>query len=179
LLRGSHHRCTSARCGPRLAGESRPTPARCAQAAYPSRPRRSQRGHSKGDLVPKSVRISVIGAGSGVFSLGLVKDLCLNENLRESEVSFMDLNQERLDIVSGLAHRYAEEFGSRLRFETTLDRQAALRDADYVVNTASARSHAAQRRERELTQEHGYYYGGTNLDAPFENFDLMLSVARD
>jgi len=125
------------------------------------------------------VRISVIGAGSGVFSLGLVKDLCLNANLRESEVSFMDLNPERLEIVHRLAQRYAEELGSRLRFETTLDREAALTDADFVINTASARSHHAQRRERELTAEHGYYYGGTNLDAPFENFDLMLSVARD
>ena len=129
--------------------------------------------------MPKSVKISVIGAGSGVFSLGLVKDLCLNDNLRESTVTFMDLNADRLDIVLRLAQRCAEEFGSAMRFETTLDREAALRDADYVINTASARSHAAQRRERELTLERGYYYGGTNLGMTFENFDLMLSVARD
>ncbi len=37
----------------------------------------------------RSVRISVIGAGSGVFSLGLVKDLCLTENMHDSEVSFL------------------------------------------------------------------------------------------
>ena len=67
----------------------------------------------------KSVKISVIGAGSGVFSLGLVKDLCLNENLRQSQVTFMDLNAERLEIVHRLAGRYAEEFGSAMRFETT------------------------------------------------------------
>jgi alpha-galactosidase len=129
--------------------------------------------------VPTSVRISVIGAGSGVFSLGLVKDLCLTDNLRDSVVSFMDVNPERLEIVHKLAVRYADELGTRMRFEKTLDRAAALRDADFVVNTASASSHHAQRRERDLTAEHGYYYGGTNLHAPFENFDLMLSVARD
>src|SRR5919109_83389 len=105
----------------------------------------------------RPVRISVIGAGSGVFSLGLVKDLCLTPNLRESEVAFMDLNPERLDIVHSLAVRYADELGSRLRFEKTTDRAAALRDADFVINTASARTHHAQRRERELTAEHGYY----------------------
>jgi len=129
--------------------------------------------------MPKSVRISVIGAGSGQFSLGLVKDLCLTENLRDSEVSFMDLEPERLDMIHRLAVRYANELGSRMRFEKTLDRAASLRDADFVINTASAKTHHAQRRERELTAEHGYYYGGTNLDAPWENFDLMLSVARD
>src|SRR4051812_42110706 len=129
--------------------------------------------------MPKSVKIGVIGAGSGVFSLGLVKDLCLNDNLRESQVTFMDLNADRLKIVERLARRYAEEFGSAMRFETTTDREAALRDADFVINTASPVSHHAQRRERELADEHGYYYGGTNLHAPFPQFDLMLSVARD
>ncbi len=125
------------------------------------------------------VRIAIIGAGSGVFSLGLVKDLCLNSNLRDSEVCFMDLNRERLDIVHNLARRYADELGSSLRFEQTQDRERALKDADFVINTASARTHQAQRRERELTAEHGYYYGGVNLHTPFENFDLMLSVAHD
>jgi alpha-galactosidase len=127
----------------------------------------------------KSVKISIIGAGSGVFSLGLVKDLCLTDNLRDSEVSFMDLNPERLDIVHRLASRYADELGTSMRFEQTTDRAASLRDADFVINTASAKTHLAQRRERELTADYGYYYGGVNLHAPFENFDLMLSVARD
>jgi alpha-galactosidase len=101
----------------------------------------------------KSVRISVIGAGSGVFSLGLVKDLCLTENLQDSEISFMDISAERLDIVHGLAVRYASELGTRMRFERTQDRAASLRDTDFVINTASARTHQAQRRERKLTLE--------------------------
>jgi hypothetical protein len=102
--------------------------------------------------MPRSVKISIIGAGSGVFSLGLVKDLCLTDNLRESEVCFMDLNPERLDIVHGLAVRYAEELGSRLRFQKTQDREVALQDANFVINTASAKTHQAQRRERELNR---------------------------
>src|SRR5215472_5532062 len=134
---------------------------------------------SRGIALAKSVRISVIGAGSGQFSLGLVKDLCLTENLRDSQVSFMDLDQERLDVVTTLAKRYAEELGTRLRFEQTTDRARSLTDADFVINTASARPHHSQRRERELTADYGYYYGGTNIHAPFENFDLMLAVARD
>src|SRR3982074_3031550 len=127
----------------------------------------------------KSVKISIIGAGSGVFSLGLVKDLCLTENLRDSEVSFMDLNPERLEVVHRLASRYADELRPSLRFEKTTQPAASRRDADFVINAASAKTHLAQRRERELTADYGYYYGGVNLHAPFENFDLLLSVARD
>jgi alpha-galactosidase len=129
--------------------------------------------------MPKAVRISVIGAGSGQFSLGLVKDLCLTENLRDSQVSFMDVDSSRLETIHRLAVRYADELGARLRFESTTDRAASLTDADFVINTASAHSHRAQRQERELVADYGYYYGGTNLPDGPENFDLMLSVAHD
>jgi len=129
--------------------------------------------------MPKPVRISVIGAGSGVFSLGLVKDLCLTPNLNGSEVSFMDIDPERLEVVHKLAERYADELGAKLRFEATTDRAASLQDADFVINTASASSHAAQRAAREMADKYGYYYGGTNLHERHENFDLMLSVAHD
>jgi alpha-galactosidase len=128
--------------------------------------------------MPKSVRIAVIGAGSGVFSLGLVKDLCLTPNLRGSEVAFMDIDPERLETVHKLAGRYAAELGADVRFEKTVEREAALKGADFVVNTASARGHHAQRRQRERTAERGYYYGGFEFtDA--ENLDLMMSVCRD
>ena len=39
------------------------------------------------------IKVSVIGAGSAQFSLGLVKDLCLTEGLAGSQVCFMDLSQ--------------------------------------------------------------------------------------
>ena len=129
--------------------------------------------------MPKPVRISVIGAGSGVFSLGLVKDLCLTPNLSGSEVSFMDINPERLETIHKLAQRYADELGAKLTFEATTDRTASLQDADFVINTASASSHAAQRAAREMADKYGYYYGATNLHERHENFDLMLSVAHD
>ncbi|HEX5417973.1 MAG TPA: alpha-glucosidase/alpha-galactosidase [Chloroflexota bacterium] len=129
--------------------------------------------------MPRPVRISVIGAGSGVFSLGLVKDLCLTPNLNGSEVSFMDINPERLETIHKLAGRYADELGAQLRFEATTDRVASLKDADFVINTASASTHAAQRAAREMADKYGYYYGGTNLHERHENFDLMLSVAHD
>src|SRR5437879_4385057 len=102
--------------------------------------------------MPRSLKISIIGAGSGVFSLGLVKDLCLTDNLRESEVCFMDLNPERLEIVHQLAVRYAQELGSGLRFQKTQDSHVALQDADFVINTASAKTHQSQRREGERWQ---------------------------
>ncbi|SVC03176.1 uncharacterized protein METZ01_LOCUS256030, partial [marine metagenome] len=49
------------------------------------------------------IKVSIFGAGSVVFSLGLVKDLCLTNGLHDTLVSFMDIDQERLGVIHKLA----------------------------------------------------------------------------
>ncbi|MFC1716245.1 alpha-glucosidase/alpha-galactosidase [Candidatus Poribacteria bacterium] len=125
-----------------------------------------------------SIKVTVIGAGSVVFSLGLVKDLCLTEGLKGSEVCFMDINEERLDIIHKLGVRYAEDLGSDLQFHSTLDREESLQDADFVVNTATiTHNEYFAKRRRALTTEHGYFYGRTGMP-DYHNSQLMLDVAR-
>lgn len=128
--------------------------------------------------MPKPVRISVIGAGSATFSLGLVKDLCLTENLAGSQVSFMDIDAERLKAVTQMAERYTAEIGSKLTFEQTTSREASLKDADFVINTAAVQSHYHQVDMRAVYGRNGYYYNGPSFGS-FYNFNLMLDVARD
>jgi alpha-galactosidase len=74
---------------------------------------------SKEGAPMSSVKVTIIGAGSVVFSLGLVKDICLTQELKGSTVHFMDINEERLDVVYQLAKRYAEDLGTDLKFEKT------------------------------------------------------------
>jgi alpha-galactosidase len=125
-----------------------------------------------------AIKLAVIGAGSAVFSLNLVRDLCLTEDLRGSTVSLMDIDEVRLDMVHEMARRYAAELGADLRFEKTTDRPGALRDAHFVINTALAAGHEHEEAERSLMEQHGYYRG-IGLAARYRQFDLMLSVARD
>ena len=126
----------------------------------------------------KAVRIGVIGAGSATFSLGLVKDIILTEGLKGSEIVWMDINADRLDAISKLASRYAKEMGADLRFDQTTDREAAIRDSDFVISTADVKGHHHARRQRDVTARHGYYYGGVDIGS-FYNFNLMLDIARD
>ena len=128
--------------------------------------------------MPRSIRIGVIGAGSATFSLGLVKDLCLTENLKGSEVSFMDIDADRLEAVTRMAERYTDEIGSDLRFHQTTDRSECLQDCDFVINTAAVQSHHHQADMREVYERHGYYYRAPAGNS-FYNFNLMLDVARD
>jgi alpha-galactosidase len=124
------------------------------------------------------VKIGVIGAGSAQFSAGLVNDLCRTESLSGSHVTFMDINPEPMDTIRRLAVRFAEELGVDYTFETTTDREAALWDADFVVNTAYVLGHHHAREVRELTAKHGYYYGGVSL-VPWHQLRMMLDVAQD
>ena len=127
-----------------------------------------------------AVKVTVIGAGSATFSLGLVKDLCLTEGLAGSQVCFMDIDQERLDMIHKLAARYAGELGANLSFESTTDRKASLEDADFVINTASVVTHHQSLARRDVGMKHGYYYGRVSAgDYVYRNGRFMLDVARD
>ncbi len=126
----------------------------------------------------RAIKLGVIGAGSAVFALGLVRDLCLAESLHGSEITFMDVDAERLEMMGRLATRYADELGVDLRFSTTLERTEALREADFVLNTALAGGHGQEEAWRHEAEKLGYYRG-LRLQTYFHQFGLMLSLARD
>jgi alpha-galactosidase len=96
-----------------------------------------------------------------VFSLNLIRDLCLTPNLQGSTVSFMDINERRLDTAFTLCSRYAKEVGTRLTLEKTLDRRKSLENADFVVNFALAASHDRLKDGWAIAEKHGYRFGGS------------------
>jgi len=51
--------------------------------------------------------------------MGMVKDLCLTEGLSGSHITFMDIDEERLDMIYKLGTRYAQQLGSSLTFDKT------------------------------------------------------------
>lgn len=107
------------------------------------------------------IKIAVIGAGSAVFSLSMIRDLCLTPNLSGSRIVFMDIDQSRLDAAYTLCQRYAQEVGTTLRLEKTTDRREALQGADFVINTALAAGHHRLREGWEIGRKHGYRLGGS------------------
>ena len=126
----------------------------------------------------KKLKICIIGAGSAQFSLGMVKDLCLTQNLRGSHISLMDIDEARLDTVYTLATRFSSQLGSDLTFDKTTDRNTALYGADYVINTGYVLGHVVEAQLRDLCSKYGYYHFGGAL-GPYHQFWLMLSVAKD
>jgi alpha-galactosidase len=106
-------------------------------------------------------KISIIGAGSAVFSLNMIRDICLTPKLRGCTVALMDINAARLDAIYALCARYADEIGIELKLSKTTDRREALRGADIVVNAALVAGHQRLRDGWDAARKHGYRWGGS------------------
>jgi alpha-galactosidase len=133
-----------------------------------------------------NIKISLIGAGSGAFSLALIRDICLTKNLEGCTVSFMDINTERLEGSYHLCRRYAEELGVHINFEKTHNREESLAGADFVINTALAAGHHRLQAGWEIAKRYGYRWGGSlaimHDEAFWINFyqlRLFESIAQD
>jgi alpha-galactosidase len=126
-----------------------------------------------------AVQVCIIGAGSAQFSMGMVKDLCLTEGLAGSHITFMDIDEDRLDMIYRLGTRYAQQLGAPLTFDKTTNRAAALQDADFVINTAYVLGHTVEADMRKLAgDKYGYYHSGGQIGR-YHQLRLMLDVAQD
>lgn len=105
------------------------------------------------------IKVSIIGAGSAIFSLRLVNDFCKTKELSGSLISLMDVDRARLDAVHSLAKRYAAELGVDIKFEKTTNVKQSIENADFVINTALVGGHEQQEIIREIGEKHGYYRG--------------------
>lgn len=79
-------------------------------------------------------KITFIGAGSTVFAKNLLGDILSYRELQDSTISLFDIDPERLRTSEVVAHKIADYFGAKPKIEATMDRCAALKDADYAIS---------------------------------------------
>ncbi len=136
------------------------------------------------------VKVAFIGAGSAVWSSAIVVDLLINESLKNVvDIWLMDVDPWRLEVIYGFAKRYVEELGVGARAYKTTDRREAIRDADFVVNSAMAKGHGYYEMLREVSERHGYYRGINSVEWNYVSdyhtiwgyyqFKLFMEIARD
>ncbi len=137
----------------------------------------------------KDIKISIIGAGSAVWSIRVLVDIMLKECLRGAKVYLMDIDEDRLNLVYGFAKRYAEELHVPIEFHKTTDRIEAIKESDFVINSAMAKGHMYYELMREATEKHGYYRGINSVEWNmvsdyhtiwgYYQFKLVMSITRD
>ncbi|KDB53006.1 glycoside hydrolase family protein [Sphaerotilus natans subsp. natans DSM 6575] len=80
-------------------------------------------------------KITLIGAGSTVFTRNLLGDILAWPELAEAEIALHDIDVHRLDLSRQVAERLAGLLGARPLITATTDRRRALDGARFVINT--------------------------------------------
>lgn len=81
------------------------------------------------------MKITLIGAGSTVFTRNLLGDILSYPELAQAEIALHDIDEHRLQLSAMVAQRVAEAVQARPTITATTNRRAALEGAQFVINT--------------------------------------------
>jgi alpha-galactosidase len=131
------------------------------------------------------MKVVVIGAGSADFGTGNLAALMRYEKLRGAEVALVDINEGRLKLIEGLAKRFNQEWGSRIKIAASTDRRQVLAGADFVVVSVAVDREARWQLDFEVTlplglrQPYAENGGPGGLAHSLRNIPLVMGIARD
>jgi alpha-galactosidase len=97
----------------------------------------------------------LIGAGSTVFTPGLLHDLTSSGAFEDYTVHLVDLNAQAAETMAAIGRRLARRHGSSLRFEAHTDRRAALPGARFVATTIAVGGAQGWRADLDIPARYG------------------------
>ncbi len=127
----------------------------------------------------------LIGAGSTVFTPGLLRDLASSPLSDRYDVRLVDLDADAAETMARLGSRLAEATGSRMRVSATTDRRRALPGATFVVTTIAVGSAAGWRADLDVPAKHGVHQtvgdsvGPGGVLRALRHVPALVSIARD
>ncbi|WP_068976646.1 6-phospho-beta-glucosidase [Aeromonas sp. EERV15] len=131
------------------------------------------------------LKIVVIGAGSS-YTPELIEGLIQRQHklpLRELWLVDIDDGREKMEIIAALTRRMLVKAGLAVRVETRLEREEALRGADYVCSQFRAGCLAARISDERISLKYGLIGQETNGLGGFANacrtIPIALQIAAD
>lgn len=100
-------------------------------------------------------KIVMIGAGSVVFAKNLITDILSYPPLRDSTISLMDIDPERLELIERFGRKIVDQETFPTRIEATTDRREALDGADYVISMIQVGGLEAFELDIEIPRKYG------------------------
>jgi alpha-galactosidase len=130
-------------------------------------------------------RIVLIGAGSAVFTRGLVADLILAPEMGPWEIGLVDIDPDALAVAEGLARRMVAARGAEVEVLSSTDRRDLLPGADVVVTTIGVGGRRAWEADVLIPRKYGIYQpvGDTvmpgGISRAMRMVPALVEVARD
>ncbi|MYR58965.1 alpha-galactosidase, partial [Streptomyces sp. SID625] len=134
-----------------------------------------------------SPKVAFVGAGSVVFTQGLLADLLAFPELRGAHIALHDIDAERLATAHGAARYIADRLApaGNVRITAHAERRAALAGADFVINIVQVGMREATRTDFEvparygLRQTIGDTLGIGGIFRALRTFPLLKSLGED
>ncbi len=128
-------------------------------------------------------RIVLIGAGSAMFTLGLVADLLFRGE--ETEIALVDTNPEALEVAERLTHKMITARKAPFTLAASVDRRKVLKDASVVICTIGVGSRRAWEQDVFIPRKYGIYMPVGDTAGPggssraLRMIPPMVDIARD
>ena len=128
------------------------------------------------------IKVGVIGGGSS-YTPELLEGLLARRKILDlGEIWLMDIDAQRLEILSALGKRMAEKAGQNVAIRTTQDVREAVENASFVVTQFRAGGMAARIRDEKLGLRHDLIGQETTGVGGFakslRTIPILLDVAR-
>jgi len=128
-------------------------------------------------------KVVLIGAGSAVFTRGLLADLIIDGG--PWEVALVDIDPEALKTAFLLGRRMIESRAAPIDLSSHLERCRALPGADFVVTTIAVGGRRAWEQDVFIPRRHGVFQpvGDTimpgGISRALRQIPAMVAIARD
>ena len=131
------------------------------------------------------MKIVIIGAGSTVFTPGLIADLTGSALFADATVALVDINARSAETMARYAERVARERGVGLQVEYATDRREVLSGADFVTVTIAVGGARAWERDVRIPEAHGVYQtvgdsvGPGGVFRALRHVPELIAIAKD
>lgn len=131
------------------------------------------------------MKLVLIGAGSAMFTQGLVADLILSPQLGPYELALVDIDPAALEIAEKLSRMLIERAGAQVTLSASTDRRDVLPGADYVLTTIGVGGRRAWEQDVFIPRKYGIFQpvgdsvmpGG--ISRAMRMIPALVDIARD
>ncbi|GHV24178.1 alpha-glucosidase/alpha-galactosidase [Spirochaetia bacterium] len=129
-------------------------------------------------------KIVLIGAGSAVFTKGLVLDV-LERSAMKWHIALVDTSGKVLDIISAVVKKMIAQKGADVELSVSTDRRDVLAGADYVVSTIGVGGRRSWEQDVFIPREFGIFQpvgdtvGPGGISRALRMIPQLLDIARD
>lgn len=133
----------------------------------------------------KLKKIVLIGAGSSVFTQGLVADFILAKEFDGLEIALVDINEEALTSITTLTNRMVQNKKANIMITSSSNREDVLPGADIVVTTVAVGGRRAWENDVIIPRKYGVFQpvGDTTMPGgifrALRMIPVMLDIAKD